>query len=111
MGRSCKNPHAVAVHRSGRRRGATRRQSVVLKTAFLAFVCAGTYALAPFTASAGATAAEAAALGGDKLTCNGAEKAGSTSGVAQWTGKFSGTWPGVTHNSGDRKSTRLNSRH
>src|SRR3546814_5514811 len=26
--------------------------------------------------------------------------AGSTSGVAQWTGKFSGTWPGVTHNSG-----------
>src|SRR3546814_11719616 len=97
MGRSCKNLHVVAVHRSGRRRGATRRQSVVLKTAFLAFVCAGTFALAPFTASAGATAAEAAALGGDKMTCNGAEKAGSSSGVAEWTGQFSGTWPGVTH--------------
>ncbi|NGY04849.1 DUF1329 domain-containing protein [Solimonas terrae] len=44
--------------------------------------------------------AEAAALGGDKLTCNGAEKAGSTTGVAQWTGRFKGSWPGITRKSG-----------
>ena len=71
-----------------------------LKTTFAVFVCAGALALAPFAVSAGVGAAEAAALGGDRLTCNGAEKAGSASGVATWTGRFKGSWPGVKAKSG-----------
>lgn len=34
-------------------------------------------------------------LGGDKLTCMGAERAGTESGVAEYTGKWHKTWPGL----------------
>lgn len=40
-------------------------------------------------------AAKAAELNGPKLTCMGAEKAGSKDGVAEYTGKYFGTWPGL----------------
>ena len=35
-----------------------------------------------------------AELGG-RLTCSGAEKAGSPDGVPEYTGKFKGSWPGM----------------
>src|SRR5579885_1061076 len=47
-------------------------------------------------ALARATPEEIAQLGGPKLTCMGAEKAGTPSGVAEYTGKWFKTWPGVT---------------
>lgn len=34
-------------------------------------------------------------LGGDKYTCMGAERAGTESGVAEYTGKYQGSWPGM----------------
>ena len=73
---------------------------MVLKTTFAALVGAAALALVSFAASAGVSAAEAATLGGATLTCNGGEKAGSASGVAAWTGRFKGSWPGVTKKSG-----------
>src|SRR5262245_57621130 len=36
-----------------------------------------------------------AALDGPQLTCMGAERAGSPAGVAAYSGKFFGKWPGV----------------
>jgi len=39
-------------------------------------------------------AAKAAELDTPKTTCMGAERAGSASGVAEYSGKFLGTWPG-----------------
>jgi hypothetical protein len=39
-------------------------------------------------------------LDGPKYTCNGAEKAGSPSGVPEFTGKFVGSWPGMKKKSG-----------
>lgn len=39
---------------------------------------------------------QAAELDGPRLTCMGAERAGSPTGVADYTGKFLGTWPGLT---------------
>ncbi|NGY04852.1 DUF1329 domain-containing protein [Solimonas terrae] len=71
-----------------------------LKNAFAFVACGTMLALASTSAMAAVSAAEAATLGGDRLTCNGAEKAGSPAGVAQWTGKFHGTWPGVKEASG-----------
>lgn len=56
--------------------------------------------LMPIGASAKVAASVAATLGGEKLTCNGGEKLGTQTGVAAWTGKFDGSWPGVTHKSG-----------
>jgi hypothetical protein len=47
-------------------------------------------------AAAKATAEEIAQLDGDKLTCMGAERAGSADGVAEYTGKYLGKWPGMT---------------
>lgn len=41
------------------------------------------------------TAEEAAQLEGPTLTCMGAERAGSPSGVAEFTGKYYGEWPGL----------------
>lgn len=46
------------------------------------------------------TPEQIAELGGPKLTCFGAEKAGTPSGVAEYTGKWLGTWPGQTKPSG-----------
>lgn len=73
---------------------------MAFKLTFAALACALGLGLNTAVVSAAVPAAEAATLGGDKLSCNGAEKAGSTSGVAVWTGKFKGTWPGATHTSG-----------
>jgi hypothetical protein len=42
------------------------------------------------------SAEKAAELNGPRLTCMGAEKAGSPSGVAEYTGKWYKTWPGQT---------------
>lgn len=42
-----------------------------------------------------AAANRAAELGGAKLTCTGAERAGSKSGVAAYTGKWLDGWPGM----------------
>ena len=39
-------------------------------------------------------------LGGDKYTCLGAEKAGTESGVAEYSGKWYKKWPGVTKDHG-----------
>jgi hypothetical protein len=46
------------------------------------------------------TADKAKELDGPKYTCMGAEKAGSQSGVAEYTGKFQGTWPGIKNEHG-----------
>lgn len=43
---------------------------------------------------AAATDEEIAALGGERYTCLGAERAGSASGVAEYTGKWFKNWPG-----------------
>jgi hypothetical protein len=45
-------------------------------------------------------AEKAAELDGPKYTCMGAEKAGTPGGVAEWSGKFVGTWPGQSKKSG-----------
>jgi len=49
---------------------------------------------------AAATADEIAKLGGDELTCMGAERAGTESGVAEYAGKWYKEWPGVGSKSG-----------
>ncbi len=46
-------------------------------------------------AQAKPSAAQIAQLGGDKLTCIGAEKAGSKNGVAPYSGQWLETWPGL----------------
>src|SRR5438128_2092449 len=45
-------------------------------------------------------AAKAAELNGPKLTCIGAEKAGSASGIPEYGGKWLGDWPGVKNGPG-----------
>src|SRR2546423_10366001 len=52
------------------------------------------------TASAKVPPEKAAELDGAKYTCQGAEKAGSPGGVAEYTGKFQGKWPGMKHPDG-----------
>lgn len=47
------------------------------------------------TAFAKVSADKAKELDGPKLTCMGAEKAGSPAGTAAFTGKYVGTWPGI----------------
>lgn len=44
---------------------------------------------------AAATAEQVASLDGETLTCMGALRAGSPAGVAPYTGKYQGTWPGL----------------
>jgi len=63
---------------------------VALKTSLLTALLA----LPIQAALAKVPAAKAAELDGPKYTCNGAERAGTTSGVAEFTGKYVGTWPG-----------------
>lgn len=70
-----------------------RIKSVSAVTALLASF------LFSFTAQASAQE-EAALLGGDKYTCMGAERAGSESGVAEYTGKWFKTWPGMQSQTG-----------
>ncbi|MFI4980355.1 MAG: DUF1329 domain-containing protein, partial [Nevskiales bacterium] len=57
-------------------------------------------ALAVPAAQAKVTADKAAELGGSRLTCIGAEKAGTPDGVAEYTGKYQGAWPGMKGPSG-----------
>jgi hypothetical protein len=45
-------------------------------------------------------AEQAAQLDTDKLTCLGAERAGSPTGVAPYTGKWLGAWPGIKNEHG-----------
>lgn len=52
------------------------------------------------TATAKVDAAKAAELGGDKYTCMGAEKAGTASGIPEYSGKWVGQWPGMKAKSG-----------
>lgn len=52
------------------------------------------------SASAAASAADIARLGTDELTCMGAIRAGSDSGVAEYTGKYQGRWPGMRNDHG-----------
>ncbi len=52
--------------------------------------------LGSLTAAASATPEEIAKLDSERYTCMGAERAGSDSGVAPFTGKWVGTWPGQT---------------
>lgn len=57
--------------------------------------------LLPITASlAKVTPDKAAELDGPRLTCGGAERAGSATGVAEYTGKYVGKWPGMKGPSG-----------
>ncbi|NKF22018.1 DUF1329 domain-containing protein [Solimonas sp. C16B3] len=58
-------------------------------------VLSATAAFVATTAAAKVDAAKAAELDGPKLTCMGAERAGSPDGVAAYTGKYVGTWPGL----------------
>ncbi|MDR3416833.1 MAG: DUF1329 domain-containing protein [Nevskia sp.] len=62
---------------------------------FLAFLATAATALAVPDTQAKVSAAEAAELGGPRLTCSGADKAGSADGVAEYTGKYQGSWPGM----------------
>jgi hypothetical protein len=64
------------------------------------WVCALVVATTVSPAIAKVDAAKAAELDGPKLTCMGAERAGSASGVAEYTGKFVGSWPGMKNKSG-----------
>ncbi|MBV8063143.1 MAG: DUF1329 domain-containing protein [Nevskia sp.] len=56
---------------------------------------AAAFAAASACASAKAPADKLAQLDGPQYTCMGAERAGSNSGVAAYTGKFLGGWPGL----------------
>ncbi len=64
---------------------------IVIAATLVAFASAATAKVAP---------EKAKELDGPKYTCFGAEKAGSASGVAAYTGKFVGTWPGMKNASG-----------
>ncbi|MGH8445106.1 MAG: DUF1329 domain-containing protein [Solimonas sp.] len=57
-------------------------------------------AAAPAKAGAKVGAEEAAQLDGARLTCIGAEKAGTASGVAEYTGKYRDSWPGMKAKAG-----------
>jgi len=52
--------------------------------------------LTPLAASAKLTPEEAAKLDGPELTCMGATRAGSDSGIPEYSGKYVGKWPGMT---------------
>ena len=68
-----------------------------MKTRLLLAVGAAVFAVG---AGAKVPAEKAAELNGAKLTCMGAEKAGSASGVAEYTGKYLGEWPGMKKGKG-----------
>ena len=66
-----------------------------LKVVLASCLFVGGIASLPLSVQAKATAEQVAELGGPKLTCVGAEKAGTKSGVAEFTGKYLDTWPGI----------------
>ncbi|MGJ8670232.1 MAG: DUF1329 domain-containing protein [Oceanococcus sp.] len=51
-------------------------------------------------AQAKSTPEEIASLGGDEFTCMGSERAGSASGIPEYSGKWFKKWPGVTSEKG-----------
>lgn len=71
-----------------------------LRLATLSFALASSVGLIAPGASAKVSAEKAKELDGPKLTCMGAERAGSPTGVAEYTGKYFGTWPGMKNKSG-----------
>jgi hypothetical protein len=67
---------------------------MIERRALIALTLAGC-CLTGSPAFAKVSAEQAAQLDSAKLTCMGAERAGSASGVAAYTGKYLGTWPGM----------------
>ncbi|MGH8461935.1 MAG: DUF1329 domain-containing protein [Stenotrophobium sp.] len=67
----------------------------ITRSVLLSVAVTGSFCLLQSSAWARVSAAQAAELDGPKLTCLGAERAGSTDGVAAYTGKYLGTWPGM----------------
>lgn len=65
----------------------------VLRSAVLGLAVIG-------TAEAKLAAEEAARLDGSELTCMGAERAGSADGVAEYSGQYIGSWPGMQNSHG-----------
>ncbi len=65
-----------------------------LRTFVVAALVACSAAMASIEAQAKVPESKAAELG-KRLTCSGAEKAGSAGGVPEYTGKFKGSWPGM----------------
>jgi hypothetical protein len=64
--------------------------------AFLVMGLSASLALTALNAAAKAPPEKIAELDGPRLTCIGAERAGTPSGVAEYTGKWFKTWPGQT---------------
>ncbi len=64
--------------------------------AFLVMGLSASLVLTALDAAAKAPPEKIAELGGPGLTCIGAERAGTPSGVAEYTGKWYKTWPGQT---------------
>lgn len=58
------------------------------------------FAQLPAVVIAAATAEEVARLDTSELTCMGAERGGSESGVAAYTGQYQGSWPGMKSDHG-----------
>jgi hypothetical protein len=77
-------------------------ESIAMNINSLPTLCATTLvlALAIHKADAKVSPEKAAELDGPRLTCIGAERAGSASGIPAYTGKYQGTWPGVKSPSG-----------
>ena len=71
-----------------------------LKTAGISCLLAFGVGLASNPALAKVSAEQAAQLGGDKYTCTGAEKAGTPAGVAEFSGKWLDSWPGMRNKGG-----------
>lgn len=73
-----------------------------MKFKSVAVICAlaGGLAIPTQYALAKVSAEKAAELDTAKLTCIGAERAGSTDGIPAYTGKYDGKWPGMRHPDG-----------
>src|SRR3569623_727158 len=71
-----------------------------LKVVLASCLFVGGGASRPLSVQAKATAEQSASLNGPKTTCVGAEKAGTKSGVADYTGKYLDSWPGMKGKSG-----------
>jgi hypothetical protein len=72
----------------------------IFRRVLLPAVLVGGGLIASLPAWARVAADKAAELDGPKLTCLGAERAGSADGVATYTGKYLGSWPGMKNASG-----------
>jgi len=70
------------------------------RNGILLFCALSCSALAPGLVEAKVSAEEAAKLDSDKYNCMGAERAGTESGVAEFTGKYIDGWPGLESDHG-----------